>query len=243
MSPLPNYHYPGYVFPFLHSKPGRTDQGKDFTGSDSILAIGKAEILATKPPPGWPEGGGVLYKLLEGPKAGTSIYVYEGVDVLPGVRPRMTVEAGTPIASFRKGGSIEIGFADSHGETIAHDRGESAPGNSNLRAGREFQRFLGQLQHAGPHGGFQDSLSPGERQKAEAQAKKEGGKLGGNPFPSSSELLSGIFGEIHPEALMLNIGLIGGGAFLVYYGAALMLGAKSPVKSLAEAGAVAAVPK
>ncbi len=38
---------------------------------------------------------------------------------------------------------------------------------------------------------------------------------------------------------MLNIALVGGGAFLVYYGAALMLGIKKPVAGPAELAALA----
>ena len=51
--------------------------GVDFAGNGPILAIGNARILATGAP-GWPNGGagpagqGVLYKLLDGPKAGRS---------------------------------------------------------------------------------------------------------------------------------------------------------------------------
>lgn len=236
----------GYVYPFPSSTPGRVDQGKDFTGKGSILAIGKAQILATHPPPGWPEGGGILYRLLEGPRAGTIIYTYEGVDVHPGIHPGQIVQAGTPIASFRPGGSIETGFADASGETLAHDRGEQAPGNSNLRAGKEMTRFLASLTGSSislPH----STLSPGSSKKYSGipgvEQVEEGVSAGESAADAVANLpahLVGMFTE-HAEALMLNIGLIGGGAFLVYYGAALMMGVKKPVGTPVKAATEAAV--
>ena len=73
------------------------------------------------------------------------------------------------------------------------------------------------------------------------EATSEGVDAAGN---LAAEVVSGIFDLIHPESLMLNIALLGGGAFLVYYGAALMLGVKKPVATPAKAAAVAAaVPK
>lgn len=71
------------------------------------------------------------------------------------------------------------------------------------------------------------------------------GSLIPNPGDVAGEVLSGLTGDLasHAEAFMLNIALLGGGAFLVYYGAALLLGARQPVatpiKAAAEAAAVA----
>ncbi|HET6570410.1 MAG TPA: hypothetical protein VFG58_02865 [Solirubrobacterales bacterium] len=56
----------------------------------------------------------------------------------------------------------------------------------------------------------------------------------------AGQIVSDILGQIHAESLMLNIALVGGGAFLVYYGAALMLGVKKPVGTPAKAAAIAA---
>ncbi len=109
-----------YVNPFSLSSNlvlGRTDQGVDFTGSGPIVAIGDARILQSSAP-GWPEGGGVLYELLNGPMKGTVIYVFEGVDAT--VAPGQQVSAGDQIANFRPGGSIEIGLADSAGTPLSH---------------------------------------------------------------------------------------------------------------------------
>jgi membrane-bound lytic murein transglycosylase B len=110
-----------YVNPFTASTSlvtGRVDQGVDFVGTGPIVAIGDALILRTGAP-GWPEEGGVLYELLDGPLKGQTIFVYEGVD--PTVTAGQTVQAGQQIANFRPGGSIEIGLADTAGVPLSHD--------------------------------------------------------------------------------------------------------------------------
>ncbi|MFI5027364.1 MAG: lytic murein transglycosylase [Solirubrobacterales bacterium] len=118
-----------YVSPFLNASEGRIDMGVDFTGSGPIAAVGNARILRTGAP-GWPEGGGVLYQLLDGPRAGEIIYVYEGVDAT--VRAGEKVGAGQQIANFRPGGSIEMGFADAAGAPLSapiyHEGDETAWG-------------------------------------------------------------------------------------------------------------------
>jgi hypothetical protein len=109
-----------YVNPFGLSTglvTGRIDQGVDFTGSGAIVAIGDAKVLRVGAP-GWPEEGGVLYQLLDGPLKGETIFVYEGVDAT--VLPGQNVKAGEQIATFRPGGSIEIGFADAAGTPLSH---------------------------------------------------------------------------------------------------------------------------
>jgi Transglycosylase SLT domain len=110
----------GYVNPFSSSSDyalGRVDQGVDFTGSGPIVSIGEALVLKTGAP-GWPEEGGVLYELLSGPLKGSVVFVYEGVD--PTVQAGQQVAAGQEIATFRPGGSIETGFADSTGAPLSH---------------------------------------------------------------------------------------------------------------------------
>src|SRR5204863_3620933 len=81
-----------------------------------ILAIGNAQSLQTSAP-GWPQGGGVLYRLLDGPRAGQIIFVYEGIHAT--VRPGQLVLAGEQIGTFIPG-SIEIGFADAAGVPLSH---------------------------------------------------------------------------------------------------------------------------
>jgi hypothetical protein len=111
----------------------------------------------------------------------------------------------------------------------------------SLLRGKQSRFFGG---GRGPNGGFPFPFKhPAERKRAEEEAKEENLGEGFLPNPGEAassiadEVVSGILGDIHPEALMLNIGLIGGGAFLVYYGAALMLGVKTPAKDLVKAGA------
>jgi murein DD-endopeptidase MepM/ murein hydrolase activator NlpD len=129
----------GYVNPFVSAGQGRIDQGVDFTGAGPILAVGDARILATGAP-GWPEGGGVLYRLLDGPAAGQVVFVYEGLEAT--VKPGQRVAAGQQIASFVDGGSIEIGFADASGAPLSqaeyHEGEETA-------WGRKMATFLGEL--------------------------------------------------------------------------------------------------
>jgi murein DD-endopeptidase MepM/ murein hydrolase activator NlpD len=125
-----------YVSPFLSATTGRIDQGVDFTGTGPIAAVGDAVILSTGAP-GWPEGGGVLYKLLGGQRAGQIIFVYEGVQAT--VRPGQHVSAGEQIATFVPGGSIEMGFADAGGTPLSH--GEYTEGKETVW-GREMASFL-----------------------------------------------------------------------------------------------------
>jgi murein DD-endopeptidase MepM/ murein hydrolase activator NlpD len=109
-----------YLSPFALSTElvtGRIDQGVDFTGTGAIVAIGDAKVLSVGAP-GWPEEGGVLYQLLDGPLKGETIFVYEGVDAT--VQAGQTIKAGQQIATFRPGGSIEIGFADAAGTPLSH---------------------------------------------------------------------------------------------------------------------------
>jgi murein DD-endopeptidase MepM/ murein hydrolase activator NlpD len=125
-----------YVSPFLSATTGRIDQGVDFTGTGPIAAVGDAEILATGAP-GWPEGGGVLYKLLSGSRAGQVIFVYEGVQAT--VHAGQHVAAGEQIATFVPGGSIEMGFADAAGVPLSH--AEYSEGVETVW-GREMASFL-----------------------------------------------------------------------------------------------------
>ena len=128
-----------YVNPFALSTElvtGRIDQGVDFVGSGPIVAIGNAKVLRVGAP-GWPEEGGVLYQLLDGPLKGETIFVYEGVDAT--VQPGQVVKAGEQIATFRPGGSIETGFADQAGTPLSH--GEYFEGKVT-QSGLEMFSFL-----------------------------------------------------------------------------------------------------
>ena len=113
----------GYQAPFVSAAEGRIDQGVDFVGTGPIDAIGNARIVKVGAS-GWPNGGagpagqGVLYKLLDGSRAGQIVYVYEGIT--PSVRPGELVVAGQAIGTFVAGSSIEMGFADAAGVPLSH---------------------------------------------------------------------------------------------------------------------------
>jgi murein DD-endopeptidase MepM/ murein hydrolase activator NlpD len=128
-----------YVNPFLSAAEGRIDMGVDFTGVGPISAVGDAKVLRTGAP-GWPEGGGVLYQLLNGPRASQVIYVYEGVAAT--VKAGERVSAGQQIANFVPGGSIEMGFADAAGAPLA--AGVYQEGDVT-EWGREMQSFLDEI--------------------------------------------------------------------------------------------------
>jgi murein DD-endopeptidase MepM/ murein hydrolase activator NlpD len=144
---LPSYGIE-YVSPFLNATTGRIDQGVDFTGTGPILAVGDAEVLQTGAP-GWPEGGGVLYRLANGPRAGAVIYVFEGARAT--VHAGQRVSAGQQIAVFVPGGSIEMGFADAAGVPLSH--AEYSEGVETVW-GRKMAAFLAEL-------GGASALTPG----------------------------------------------------------------------------------
>jgi len=248
--------YSGYVYPLPPSEwtSGRVDQGVDFVNKSAdsrILAIGKAKILSTGAV-GWPGGGGILYQLLEGPDRGKVVYVYENVK--PHVRSGQIVAAGQTIATMKGTGYpwLEMGWADSSGVPVSH--GEYTEGKQTV-AGKAFKRFVSGLPKMGPNGGFQSPFaSKAEEERIKGIAEEENLGEGAVPSPGevadfaatkaaekTAEVLGGLLSE-HAAPLMLNIGLVGGGAFLVYYGTALMMGVKSPVKAPVKAAAeVAAV--
>jgi murein DD-endopeptidase MepM/ murein hydrolase activator NlpD len=139
-----------YVNPFLSAATGRIDQGVDFTGVGPIAAVGDARVLQTGAP-GWPEGGGVLYQLLDGPRAGQVIFVFEGVEA--NVKPGQRVSAGQRIATFVPGGSIEMGFADAAGTPLSH--AEYVEGKETVW-GQEMARFLAGLGASGLSSGYSE---------------------------------------------------------------------------------------
>ncbi|MFL5899699.1 MAG: lytic murein transglycosylase [Solirubrobacterales bacterium] len=143
-----------YVSPFLSATTGRIDQGVDFTGTGPIAAVGDAEILATGAP-GWPEGGGVLYRLTSGQRAGQVIFVYEGIAAT--VHAGQHVSAGDRIGTFVPGGSIEMGFADAAGVPLSH--AEYNEGDET-QWGREMASFLDSIGGASGLSASLGQLSP-----------------------------------------------------------------------------------
>lgn len=119
----------GYINPLARAAvaPRRIDQGVDYVGSGTLIAIGAARItyLGTVDT-GWP-GAFVEYQLLAGPEAGCWIYYAEGVTPVPGVYTGETVRAGQAIATIIPNSSsgIEIGWGAGNGtESYAAANGQ-----------------------------------------------------------------------------------------------------------------------
>lgn len=233
---------------------GRIDQGQDFGGSGPIRAIGRAQVTKIGAP-GWPGGAGILYKLLEGPLRGRYVYVYEGVK--PSVRVGQQVAAGQVIGQIVPGSStgIEMGWADAAGTPMSHS--EYTEGKET-KSGKSFAGFVSLLSNQMLKGGGVRKGSQAEREKIRKLAGEEGGNSGIPGLEQvegvegqleahgagglAESVISGIVSDLasSAEPLMLNIGLVGGGAFLVYYGVMKMLGVQKPVKKGLEAAAIAA---
>lgn len=227
-----------YVYPFgPKATTGRIDQGQDFGGIGAILAIGDAKVISTGAP-GWPGGQGVLYRLLDGPRRGQYIFVYEGIR--PAVRAGEVVKAGQKIGSLIPGSStgIEIGFADAHGVPLSH--AEYTEGKETIH-GKEMASFLSQLKKgSGSGSGGGVSLSDIAQGIALGPAATVFGGLSGPAGEAVAGAASKVGSEVvsylanllgvNASAILLNIGLVGGGAFLVYFGIARAVGIAQPVR-------------
>lgn len=119
----------GYIDPLAHAAvaPRRIDQGVDYAGSGTLIAIGAARITYVGTgDTGWP-GAFIEYQLLAGPEAGCWIYYAEGVTPFPGLYAGETVHAGQAIATIVPNSSsgIEIGWGAGNGtESYAAANGQ-----------------------------------------------------------------------------------------------------------------------
>jgi hypothetical protein len=153
----------------------RIDMGVDYSGSGSILALGRGEIVfanndVSGPERCWgrtcaPAGSGmVVYQLLDGPFAGKYVYAVEHITVR--VRAGQTVPAGKRIAILHEGSpNLEVGWAAGHGaETLAVARRHQCtcvdPGGWSSIEGRNFDRLLTWL---GAPAGYLQSIPPNQR--------------------------------------------------------------------------------
>lgn len=230
-----------YVYPFPSSATtvNRVDQGQDFGGSGPVVAIGRARILKTHSP--WPEygGTGILYELLDGMYKGKAVYVYEGVKPVRGLRPGQVVQAGQRIGSIVPGTStgIESGWADPRtGQPISH--AEYKKDGTETTAGKQFKEFLEAVKEGPENPSLIGTAIEGPKDLISGAGSAAANAASG----VANDVVSGIAGDLasHAEPLMLNVALVGGGAFLVYYGAALMFGVKRPVKGPVDAASKAA---
>ncbi len=118
----PRFKKGGMVFPLQGNFTwGRTDMGVDFGGTARIAAMGDAVIQSTGAP-GWPGGGGVVYRLLSGAPnvSPTSPYIYNFEHVTPTVHPGQKVKAGQVIGNLLAGfPGLEMGFATASSQALA----------------------------------------------------------------------------------------------------------------------------
>jgi hypothetical protein len=91
-----------YVNPLADAsvKPERIDQGVDYAGSGTLVAIGSARVtfVATSDT-GWP-GAFIEYRLLGGADAGCYVFYAEGVVPASGLHAGETIAPGQPVATI-----------------------------------------------------------------------------------------------------------------------------------------------
>jgi hypothetical protein len=149
----------GYVNPLSGAtvKPERIDQGVDYAGSGTLVAIGAAKVtrVATSDT-GWP-GAFIEYQLLDGADAGCYVFYAEGVTPQNGLRPGATVSAGQPIATIipHYPSGIELGWGAGIGtKAYAKVAGQWSPtddqDNVATAAGKSFSALIAAL--GGPPG-------------------------------------------------------------------------------------------
>ncbi len=92
----------GYVNPLAHAAVHgeRVDQGVDYAGHGSLVAIGSGRITYVGTSgTGWP-GAFVQYRLSRGADAGCYVYYAEGVTPSPGLKVGDTVTPGETLAAI-----------------------------------------------------------------------------------------------------------------------------------------------
>jgi murein DD-endopeptidase MepM/ murein hydrolase activator NlpD len=104
----------GYVNPLAGAtvKPERIDQGVDYAGSGTLVAIGAGRVTYVGTTnTGWP-GAFVEFRLSSGADAGCYVYYAEGVIPADGLSVGDTVAAGQPIATIipKYPTGIELGW-------------------------------------------------------------------------------------------------------------------------------------
>jgi murein DD-endopeptidase MepM/ murein hydrolase activator NlpD len=149
----------GYVNPMVGAtlKPERIDQGVDYAGSGTLVAIGAATIIHVDTSnSGWP-GAFIEFKLLGGADAGCYVYYAEGVTPVEGLSVGETVAAGQPIATIipQWPTGIEVGWGSGRGtKAYAKVAGqwstEDDQDNIATSAGKAFSALIAAL--GGPPG-------------------------------------------------------------------------------------------
>ncbi len=149
----------GYVNPLAGAtvKRERIDQGVDYAGSGTLVAIGPGRItyLGTTNT-GWP-GAFIEFQLLAGADAGCYVYYAEGVIPADGLAVGDTVAAGQPIATIipKYPTGIELGWGSGRStKAYAKVAGQWSPtddaDNVASAAGKSFSDLIAAL--GGPAG-------------------------------------------------------------------------------------------
>jgi hypothetical protein len=104
----------GYVNPLAgaHVTGERIDQGVDYAGSGSLVALGAGHVTyVARSETGWP-GAFIEYQLSSGPDAGCYVYYAEGVDPVRGLHVGQAVRTGQALASLIPGwaSGVELGW-------------------------------------------------------------------------------------------------------------------------------------
>jgi hypothetical protein len=122
------------------------DQGVDWTGAFDVYAPANAVVTRVmRGGSGWPGEGAVLnLKLLNGPKAGSYIYVAEDFAPRADLKPGTIVQKGATIGRATGSGKapgIEVGWAQPSGIPLA-PRPPARPANQYTSQGEDFRQFV-----------------------------------------------------------------------------------------------------
>lgn len=180
----------------------------------------------------------------------------EGVafDASIGGRPIQEVVSAATLKKFGlealPGDAVHVQLAGTVGKDAAEIRQMAQEGKFKPEGAAGSSSGGGSSDSGSSGGGVFSALEPvGKGLEALTGISLSGPDLSKSPVPDlADEVLSGVVGDVakSAEPLMLNIGLVFGGAFLIYYGVALMAGVDEPglkllraSKGPAEAAAVA----
>jgi hypothetical protein len=149
----------GYTNPLVGAtlKPERIDQGVDYAGAGTLVAIGPATVTYVGTSnTGWP-GAFIEFRLLAGADAGCYVYYAEGVVPVDGLTVGEKLAAGQPVATIipRYPTGIELGWGSGRAtKAYAKVAGQWSPeadhDNVASPAGRSFSDLIAAL--GGPPG-------------------------------------------------------------------------------------------
>lgn len=149
----------GYVNPLGGAtvKSERIDQGVDYAGAGTLVAIGPATVTYVGTSnTGWP-GAFIEFRLLAGADAGCYVFYAEGVVPVPGLSVGQQIAAGQPIATIipKYPTGIELGWGSGRStKAYAKVFGQWSPqddhDNVASPAGRSFSDLIAAL--GGPPG-------------------------------------------------------------------------------------------